>query len=121
MHKTKATVSVHVVIHFSKELPHGPYGEQGSSQTSVELYLPSESTVRTAKETLQKHFEDLLHQQAQSMNTAKLSATMVIKRVKCKGGVVTDEQPLRELLQDGEALEMVVDQSLTVTPRCLIC
>jgi hypothetical protein len=54
------------------------------------------------------------------LKVVKVSLTLKITLIKCKGGVVTDEQHLSDLLDDGETLEVMIDQDIAPKPGCTL-
>jgi hypothetical protein len=123
MHRT-ITISFRAVVHLTDKLPHGPYAE--GDMVSVTIFVPPDSTVADARETITKWLTTEDKRAAKNVNRApgpklvKLSLTPTITEIKCKGGTVRDEQRLSDLLEDGEALEVLADQDYAPKAGCTL-
>ena len=120
----KITVVCRVVVHLTDKLPHGSYAE--GDMNSITIYVPLDSTVAVARETIQEHLKTADALATKNLNrgpgpkVVKVSLTPKITLIKCKGGVVTDEQHLSDLLDDGETLEVTIDQDFAPKPGCTL-
>jgi hypothetical protein len=123
MHR-KITIVGRVVVHLTDKLPHGSYAE--GDMNSITIYVPLDSTVAVARETIQEYLKTADARTAKNLNrgpglkVVKVSLTPKITLIKCKGGVVTDEQHLSDLLDDGETLEVTIDQDFAPKPGCTL-
>ncbi|KAL6051318.1 hypothetical protein QOT17_019254 [Balamuthia mandrillaris] len=108
-HQT-ATQTVRLDVNFTEKLPHGPYVEQGQGQT----HFPT-ATVGDAHAALRKLFDETVQRQYEGRT---VKAKMQILETKCKGGAVTEGEKLRDLLESGEALSLMVRQSVIPVVVC---
>jgi hypothetical protein len=92
----------------------------------ITIYVPPDSTVAVARETIQEYLQTADKRVAKNLNRGpgprlvKVAVTPTITQIKCKGGVVTDEQRLSDLLDDGEILEVTIDQDFAPKARCTL-
>ncbi|KAL6053592.1 hypothetical protein QOT17_017855 [Balamuthia mandrillaris] len=111
-----ATQTIRLDVNFTEKLPHGPYVEQGQGQTHYILYIQPTATVGDAHAAFRKLFDETIQRQYEGRT---VKAKMQILETKCKGGAVTEGEKLHDLLESGEALSMIVRQS--VIPVIVCC
>jgi hypothetical protein len=124
------TAPLLVTVRLTDKLPHGPYVEGTPMSNNLTVHVPPTSTVGTVKEAFAQFATTWDQQATNNLNQGrgamaaqkmvKVSASPTILQVKCKGGVVTDEELLSDLLEDGETMEMTIDEDISIR-ICILC